>query len=63
MKEKKLIFAEIALIIGSVFIFRSLWTLFDRMPLMNRNIVLWLFLLIGLAISVWALCCMAGPKK
>jgi hypothetical protein len=63
MKEKKLILAELSLIIGSVFIFRSLWTLFDRMPLMNRNIVLWLFLLIGLAISVWALCCMAGHKK
>jgi hypothetical protein len=63
MKEKKLILAELSLIIGTVFIFRSLWTLFDRMPFMNKDIVLWLFLLIGLAISVWALCCMAGQKK
>jgi len=63
MENKKLILAEISLIIGSVFIFRSLWTLFDRMPFMNRDIVLWLFLFIGLAICVWALCCMAGQKK
>jgi hypothetical protein len=63
MKEKKLIFAEIVLIIGSVFIFRSLWTLLDRMPLMNKDSVLWLFLLIGLAITVAALCYIAGQKK
>jgi hypothetical protein len=63
MKDKKLILAELSLIIGSVFIFRSLWTLFDRMPFMNRNIVLWLFLSIGLAISFWALYCIAGQKK
>ncbi|MBN1445466.1 MAG: hypothetical protein JW957_05115 [Candidatus Omnitrophica bacterium] len=63
MKAKKLILAEMVLIIGSVFIFRSMWILLDRMPLMNKDSVLWLFLLIGLAISVWALCCMAGQKK
>jgi len=63
MKNKKLIRNELSLIIGIVFIFKCLWTLFDRIPLMNKNSMLWLFLLIGLAISVWALCCMAGQKK
>ena len=63
MKDKKMILAEIVLIIGSVFIFRSLWTLLDRITLMNKDSVLWLFLLIGLAITVLALCYMARQKK
>jgi len=63
MKNKKLILAEITLIIGSVFIFRSLWMLFDRIPFMSKDIVLWLSLFIGLAICVWAMYCIAGKNE
>lgn len=63
MADKKLILFEIALIIASVFIFRSLWILLDRISWMNKDLVLWIFLLLGMIISFLTLSYMAKQKK
>ena len=52
---KKLILSEIALIFGSVLIFRSMWILLDRIPLMNNSLVLWISLVLGVIITILAL--------
>lgn len=63
MMCKKLILSEIALILGSVLIFRGLWTLLDRIPLMNNSWVLWVSLAAGVIITVLALCYISGKGK
>ncbi|OHB59203.1 MAG: hypothetical protein A2167_07440 [Planctomycetes bacterium RBG_13_46_10] len=55
MISKKLILLEIALIFGSVLIFRSMWILLDRIPLMNNSLVLWISLVLGVIITILAL--------
>jgi len=54
-KSKKLVVAEVSLIVASVFIFRGLWTLLDRVPFMNGDTALWVSLVIGIAASIPAL--------
>lgn len=59
MKSKRiLLLSELALIIASVFVFRSLWMLLDALEFMHKPAALWLSLLGGTAITVWALGCM-----
>jgi hypothetical protein len=59
MKNKrKLLLAELALIFAGVFVFRSLWMLLDSLVFMHTPSALWLSLIGGTAVTVWALCCM-----
>ncbi|MBU0534068.1 MAG: hypothetical protein KJ887_04665 [Candidatus Omnitrophica bacterium] len=55
MTHKKLILAEVALILVSVLIFRSLWMLLDKIPLMNKESTLWLSLFFGGLVTVFIL--------
>ncbi|OGZ09250.1 MAG: hypothetical protein A3D67_01240 [Candidatus Lloydbacteria bacterium RIFCSPHIGHO2_02_FULL_51_22] len=54
-KSKKLVVAEVSLIVASVFIFRGLWTLLDRASFMNGDTALWASIVIGIAASIPAL--------
>ena len=51
MKKSKHVFWETLLIIGSVFVFRSLWLLMDEVPILSENSVLGIFLMIGLVMT------------
>ncbi len=54
-KNKKLLLSEIMLLISSVFIFRSLWTLLDRLDFMYSFWGLWISLVLGIIFSVISL--------
>ena len=51
----KLLFAEIVLIIASVFIFRGLWLLLDLYPVMHEEWVLVLSLIVGIVLTIPAM--------
>lgn len=51
----KIIFAELVLIVASVFVFRGLWTLLDLVEFMNHPVALALSLVLGTAATIWAL--------
>ena len=51
MKKSKHVFWETFLIIGSVFVFRSLWLLMDEIPVLSQRQVLGVFLVIGLIMT------------
>lgn len=55
--KRLLLFAELALVIAGVFVFRSLWMLLDSLDFMHTPLALWLSLLTGSAVTVWALRC------
>jgi hypothetical protein len=57
MKKLLVLFAELALVISGVFIFRGLWTLLDAAPFMQSALALWLSLAGGVAVTAWALWC------
>lgn len=63
MKSNKLVFAEMTLIIGSVFIFRSLWMLLDKISFTHETRVLWLLLFLGGIITVLTLSWIAKQDK
>jgi len=54
MSRKKLICLEVILIFASVLIFRSLWTLMDRLPLMNNTFILFISLFMGIIATILA---------
>jgi hypothetical protein len=56
--KKLVLLAELALVIAGVFVFRSLWMLLDLVAFMQTPLALWLSLLLGTAITVWALRCL-----
>jgi hypothetical protein len=59
MKNKRLLlFAELALVIAGVFVFRGLWMLLDLAACMHTPLALWLSLLLGTAVTIWALRCL-----
>jgi hypothetical protein len=59
IQNKKLVLlAELALVIAGVFVFRGLWMLLDWVDFMHTPLALWLSLLLGTAITVWALRCL-----
>ena len=59
IQNKKLVLlAELALVIAGVFVFRGLWMLLDLVDFMHTPLALWLSLLLGTAITVWALRCL-----
>lgn len=55
--KRLLLFAELALVIAGVFVFRSLWMLLDSVDFMHTPLALWLSLIAGSAVTVWALRC------
>ncbi|MDK2948979.1 MAG: hypothetical protein PWQ56_144 [Patescibacteria group bacterium] len=52
---KRKITAEIILILASVLIFRSTWTLLDMNPIMNEQNSLIISLIFGVIVTIWAL--------
>ena len=63
MKNKTLVFSEVALIVASVLIFRSLWLLLDKISIMNETWMLWLTLFLGGIITFLALSWIAKQGK
>lgn len=55
--ERWRLFAELALVIAGVFVFRGGWMLLDLLDFMGTPLALWLSLLAGSAVTVWALRC------
>jgi hypothetical protein len=56
--RKLVLLAELALVIAGVFVFRGLWMLLDAVAFMHAPLALWLSLLLGTAVTVWALRCL-----
>ena len=63
MQNKTLVFSEVALIVASVLIFRSLWLLLDKISIMNETQMLWLTLFLGGIITFLALTWIAKQGK
>jgi hypothetical protein len=63
MKIKMLVLLEMVLIIASVLVFRSLWLLLDKIPVMNETRMLWLNLFLGGIITLLALRWIAKQGK
>ncbi len=63
MKNKKLVFSEMALIIASVLIFRSLWMLLDKISFTHETPALWLSLFLGCIITILTLNWIAKQGK
>lgn len=55
MKVKKIIIAEVTLILATVLIFRSAWLLLDKVFFMNKVFILWASLILGIIAAVFAL--------
>ena len=51
MEKRKHVFWELTLLIGSVFVFRSLWIIMDRIEFFNTYLNLIVFLIIGVIIT------------
>jgi len=51
MEKRKHVFWELTLLIGSVFVFRGLWTLMDRIPFFMTNKNLIIFFIIGILMT------------
>jgi len=58
MNKTLVLIAELALVLASVFVFRSLWMLLDSVEFMRAPLALWLSLVLGSAVTVWALRCL-----
>ncbi len=59
MKMNKLIVAEVVLVIAGVFVFRGLWMLLDKVTFMHGTPALWLSLILGGIVTVWAVRCIS----
>ncbi len=55
---KLVLIAELALVLASVFVFRGVWMLLDAVEFMHAPLALWLSLILGSAVIVWALRCL-----
>ncbi|MCF7831867.1 MAG: hypothetical protein K9M36_03215 [Candidatus Pacebacteria bacterium] len=53
--QKRILLSELALLIASVFVFRGLWTLLDRIPFMHTPLALWGSFIVGVVVSVLSL--------
>jgi F0F1-type ATP synthase assembly protein I len=53
--KKKLLLAEVVLLIASVFVFRGLWTILDSFDFMWSTLALVLSLVLGVLFSIIAL--------
>jgi hypothetical protein len=61
--KKRLLLAEIILLLASVFIFRGLWMILDSVPVMHTPGALWISLSLGIIGSVLALRYMIKHSK
>lgn len=52
MKKGKHIFWELALILGSVLVFRGLWELMDKVPFLKETGVLVLSVIVGVILTI-----------
>ncbi|KKU15445.1 MAG: hypothetical protein UX23_C0001G0044 [Parcubacteria group bacterium GW2011_GWB1_45_9] len=50
--NRRLVLAEVVLLLASVFIFRSVWLLLDTLSVMHDAQMLWFSLTIGVAITI-----------
>jgi len=50
--HKKLLLSEVFLMLGSVFIFRSLWNLLDKNPFFNEISILIISLIFGFIVAI-----------
>ena len=57
MNRRRVLMAELALVIAGVFVFRGLWMLLDLLAFMHTPTALGLSLLAGSVATVWALKC------
>ncbi len=55
MQLQKHLFYELILVIGSVFVFRSMWTLMDRISLFNDSYVHAVFLILGTVLTIYGI--------
>ncbi|MFZ6015655.1 MAG: hypothetical protein ACOYUZ_04870 [Patescibacteria group bacterium] len=55
MKKSKHVFYELILIICGVFIFRGLWTLMDRVEILNNSYIHFGLLILGIFGSIYAI--------
>ena len=55
--------AEIILIISSVFIFRGLWHLMDKVEFMDSVEFLWFSVIIGIVITIFTFHYLKGKNK
>jgi hypothetical protein len=55
MSKKRILFAELVLLLASVFVFRGLWMLLDSLAMMHKPQALWMSLICGAAATIWAL--------
>lgn len=55
MRVSKQVFWELALVLASILIFRSAWTLLDRLTIMNLESGLWASLILGLVVALVSL--------
>ena len=53
--NKNLVLSEIILLLASVFVFRSVWTLIDNHPIMHETSVLLISLAVGLVVAVFCI--------
>jgi hypothetical protein len=60
--KKMVLLSELALVIAGVFVFRGLWMLLDLVDFMHTPPALWLSLLLGTTITVWALRCLVKQE-
>lgn len=60
--KRLLLISELTLVIAGVFVFRSLWMLLDAVAFMHTPLALWLSLLAGTAVTIWALHCLLKYK-
>jgi hypothetical protein len=51
MEKRKHIFWELILLVGGVFVFRSMWHLMDSNPFFDTIFGLWLFLIVGITMT------------
>lgn len=58
MNKKLVLISELALVIAGVFVFRGLWMLLDSLAFMHTPLALWLSLIVGTAVTIWALRCL-----
>ena len=59
MNKKLVLIAELALVLASVFVFRGLWLLLDKIAFMHEPPALWLSLIFGSIVTVWSVRCIS----
>jgi F0F1-type ATP synthase assembly protein I len=50
--KKRLLVAELFLLIASVFVFRGLWEILDRVEGMSTPVALWLSFIVGIIVTI-----------